>query len=541
MAVIAEGQHENWSSRLGFILAAVGSAVGLGNVWRFPYQAGEGGGAAFVIVYLLFVFGIGVPVMIAEWTLGRRGRMSPPNAVRRVAEMEGRSPRWSIIGWMGTIGGFFVLSYYSVIAGMTVAYMVKSLSGEAAAVPSGDASQHLFAAFVGDFWALLGWHAVFMLLTVFVVARGITGGIEQAAKWLMPALFALLAFLVVYALAVGDAGRALAFLFRPDFSKLTLDAVLGALGQAFFSLSLALGSMMVYGAYVPREISLPRSALIVAGADTAVALLAGLAIFPIVFAYHLDPAQGMGLVFVTLPIAFSQMPGGLLVGGAFFLLLAIAALTSSISLLEPLVSWLEEHRGISRAKGALIGGGGAFALGILSVLSFNGLADVTFWRGTFLDNLDFLTNNVLMPVGGLLIALFVGWMMAEKNLREELPHLSERLFRLYRRQIAYVAPIALLAIFFNVSGAQTLVLQIISLAGYGVPDEPWQQMLHATVVAIVVFLPTLIAIQRRHPQAGLFVFTNAVAGWTPVGWLFCLYWAHRTRLLVDEDEATSAG
>ena len=180
-------------------------------------------------------------------------------------------------------------------------------------------------------------------------------------------------------------------------------------------------------------------------------------------------------------------------------------------------------------------------LGILSVLSFNGLSDVTFWRGTFLDNLDFATNNVLMPLGGLLIALFVGWMMAEKNLRDELPHLSERLFRLYRRQIAYVAPIALLAIFFNVSGAQTLVLQIISLAGYGVPDEPWQQMLHATVVAIVVFLPTLIAIQRRHPQAGLFVFTNAVAGWTPVGWLFCLYWAHRTRLLVDEDEAASAG
>ncbi len=537
MAVVQEGGHENWSSRLGFILAAVGSAVGLGNIWKFPYEAGEGGGGAFVIVYLLFVFGIGVPVMIAEWTLGRRGHMSPPNAVRRVAEMEGRNPRWSIIGWMGTIGGFLVLSYYSVIAGMTVAYMVDSFIGTATALPAPEASQGFFAAFVGDFWSVLGWHAVFMGLTVFVVARGITGGIEKAAKWLMPALFALLVFLVIYALSVGDAAATFAFLFKPDFSKLTLDVVLGALGQAFFSLSLALGSMMVYGAYVPREVSLPRSAMIVASADTAVALLAGLAIFPIVFAYQLDPGQGMGLIFVTLPIAFSQMPAGVIVGGAFFLLLAIAALTSSISLLEPLVSWLEEHRGISRAKGALIGGGGAFLLGILSVLSFNGLSDMTFWRGTFLDNLDFLTNNILMPLGGLLIALFVGWMMSEKSLREELPGLSERLFHLYRRHLAYVAPVALLAIFFNVSGAQSYVLQIIQLAGYGVPAEPWQQMLHATVVAIVVFLPTLIAIQRRHPQAGLFVFTNVVAGWTPVGWLFCLYWAHKPRLLIDDGTA----
>ncbi len=533
MAVVQQSPHENWSSRAAFILAAVGSAVGLGNIWKFPYEAGEGGGGAFVLVYLLFVFGIGVPVMIAELTLGRRGHRSPPNAMRRVAMEEGRNPGWSIIGWMGTIGGFLVLSYYSVIAGLTLSYMVNGFAGNLAGLDAAGSDAY-FQGLVGDFWSLFGWHAAFMGLTVFVVARGIKGGLEKAALWLMPLLFALLLFLVVYSLSVGDAVGGLTFLFRPDFSKLTMEAVLGALGQAFFSLSLALGSMMVYGAYVPKDVSLPRSALIIAGADTMVALLAGIAIFPIVFQYGLDQGQGMGLVFVTLPIAFAQMPGGVLVGGAFFLLLAIAALTSAISLLEPLVSWLEEHRGISRSKGALIGGGGAFLLGILSVASFNVWSDVTFGRGTWLDNLDFHTNNVLMPLGGLLIALFVGWMMKEASLREELPRLSERLFRLYRRQIAFVAPVALLAIFFNVSGMQDHVLDLVRLAGYGVPADPLAQMLQATVVAIVVFLPTLIAVQRKHPQIGLFAFTNLVAGWTPVGWVFCLYWAHKPLMMIEE-------
>ncbi len=536
MAVTSASPHGSWSSRLAFIFAAVGSAVGLGNIWKFPYEAGEGGGGAFVLVYLLFVFGIGVPVMIAELSLGRRGRLSPPNAVRKVALEEGRHAGWSVIGWMGLIGAFLILSFYSVIAGVTLSYMVESFFGAIRDLGPGNSADH-FALIVEDGWRMIGWHALFMAITIYVVARGIQGGLEKAVMWMMPALFLILIFLVVYALSVGDAAAALHFLFAPKIADFTLETVLQALGQAFFSLSLAMGAMMAYGAYVPKEISLTRSALIIAGADTAVALLAGLAIFPIVFASGLEPGQSMGLVFITLPIAFAQMPAGALVGGAFFLLLAIAALTSAISLLEPLVAWLEEHKGVSRRRSAFGGGIAIFVLGIGSALSFGAWSDVTFWRGTILDNLDFLTNNILMPLGGLLIAIFVAWMMKPENLRSELGDLGDRLFGLYRRHLGLVCPVALLAIFFAVSGAESYVLLLLKLAGYGIADDPALRMLHATAVTIVVFVPSLLAAQRKHPRMGLFLFTNIVAGWTPVGWIFCLFWAHRPELLPKQEGA----
>jgi len=547
MAVTDTGPHENWSSRLAFILAAVGSAVGLGNIWKFPYEAGAGGGGAFVIIYLLFVFAIGVPVMIAELTLGRRGHLSPPNAVKKVAAEEGRNPGWAVVGWIGVIGAFLVLSFYSVIAGLTLSYMFDGFWGDFTTLSPGEPAQYkltpteragqLYDDKTGLALIVILWHAVFIAITISVVALGIRRGLEKAVTFLMPVLFLLLVMLVIYSLSVGDAGAAFNFLFKPDFSALTLDTVLQALGQAFFSLSLALGAIMTYGAYVPKDVSLPRSALIIAAADTVVALLAGLAIFPLVFQYGLSPDQSIGLIFITLPIAFAQMPLGALIGGSFFLLLSIAALTSAISLLEPLVSWLEEHRGISRVKSTVWAGAGIFVLGIGSALSLNAWSGVTFWQGTFFDNLDFLTNNIMMPLGGLLIAVFVGWMMRSQTLRDEIADIGDRAYGLLRRLLTLLCPVALLAIFFAVSGAERYVLLLLELAGYGIAEQPGLRLAHATVVTIVVFVPTLLAAHRKHPQTGLLFFTNAVAGWTPVGWIFCLFWAHRPSLLLGEDTA----
>ncbi|RME64703.1 MAG: sodium-dependent transporter [Alphaproteobacteria bacterium] len=443
--------HGNWSSRLAFILAAVGSAVGLGNIWKFPYEAGQGGGGAFVIVYLLFVFAIGVPVMIAELAVGRRGRASPPKAMANVAADEGRARGWSIVGWLGVVGAFLILSFYSVIGGWTLAYVMKALVGRLSGIDAAQ-STAMFADLLAEPVSLLYWHAVFAFITVLIVARGIQAGLEKAVTWLMPALFALLLILVFYALSTGSGSRALAFLFMPDFSKLTADTVLQALGQAFFSLSLAMGAMMTYGAYVPENVSLPRSALVIASADTAVSLLAGLAIFPLVFRYGLDIGSGPGLIFETLPIAFGQMPGGLVVGTLFFLLLAIAALTSSISLLEPMVSWLEEHRGLRRSRSAIGAGIGVFLVGIGTVLSFNRWADIRLFGRNFFENIDFLTNNIMMPLGGFLLVIFTGWVVSRTAMRRELHSISDGQFALWRAMARYVCPVALALIFLSVVG-----------------------------------------------------------------------------------------
>ncbi|MFZ5610344.1 MAG: sodium-dependent transporter [Pseudomonadota bacterium] len=444
--------HGSWSSRLTFVLAAVGSAVGLGNIWKFPYEAGQGGGGAFVIVYLLFVFAIGVPVMTAELALGRRGRASPPKAIENVAVDEGRGRGWSVIGWLGVAGAFLVLSFYSVIGGWTLRYIATSIGGALEGISAGGSSA-LFGGFLADPLGVIFWHALFMAITVGIVGRGIQGGLEKAVTWLMPALFLLLFALVIYALSAGAGARAIDFLFRPDFSKLTPDIVLQALGQAFFSLSLALGAMLAYGAYVPENVSIPRSALIIASADTAVALLAGLAVFPLVFAYGLEVGSGPGLIFVTLPIAFGQMPGGQIVGAAFFFLLAIAAITSSISLLEPVVSWLEEHRGFPRARSAPAAGLAVFVVGLGSALSFNAWDDVTFLGGTIFDNIDFLTNNIIMPTGGFLLVVFAGWVVSRAAMRSELHSITDIQFALWRAMARYVCPVALILIFLSVIGA----------------------------------------------------------------------------------------
>lgn len=451
MAAGAPG-HEQWSSKWAFMLAAIGSAVGLGNIWKFPYEAGQGGGAAFVLIYILFVFMIGVPVMIGELALGRRGQSSPPLAVANIAFEEGRSSAWSSIGWLGVIGAFLVGSFYCVIAGWTLDYIWKTLIGVTRAVTA-ETSGQVFGELLASPLRLAAWQLLFVVLTVIIVARGINAGVEKAVTYLMPALFALLIILVTYALIAGEGRQAVDFLFRPDFSKLTPNVIIQALGQAFFSLSLGLGAVMVYGSYLPKSVSIPKSALIIGFADTLVAILAGLAIFPLVFAYDLDVRSGPGLIFETLPIAFAQMPGGVIFGLMFFSLLAVAAVTSSISMMEPMVSYLQERHHMKRLKAAIIVGAGMFTLGLGTVFSFNIWEAYTFKGLTFFDSVDFLTNNIMMPLGGLLLAIFIGWRMRYSSVRDELSSTSDGFFARIYGLLGVVCPIAIFLIFLYQIGA----------------------------------------------------------------------------------------
>lgn len=444
--------HAQWSSKWTFTLAAVGSAVGLGNIWKFPYEAGEGGGGAFVLIYLFFVFLIGTPVMVAELALGRRGQKSPIGSMTKIAAEEGRSRLWSLIGWSGVVGAFLVISFYSVVGGWTLSYALKAATGTFDAI-SAEQSGAFFGDFLNDGFNLILWHSVFMLITLGIVARGVAGGLEKAVTLLMPALFIMLIGLVIYAAFTADFSAAVTFLFSPDFSKVNVDVALQALGQSFFSLSLALGSIMTYGSYLSQETKITPAAITIAGADTGVALLAGLAIFPIVFTYGLDVSGGPGLIFATLPIAFGEMAGGQIIGALFFILLAIAAITSSISLLEPAVSYIDERTSLGRSKAAFLIGSSAFLLGILSALSLGEgpVSTFTLFGKTIMDAKDFLTNNIMMPLGGMFTALFVGWFVSRKSMMKELA-MSDRAFRIWYFLVRFVAPVAIAAVFLSVTG-----------------------------------------------------------------------------------------
>ncbi|AEY02668.1 sodium:neurotransmitter symporter [Oceanimonas sp. GK1] len=438
-----------WSSRFAFIMAAVGSAVGLGNIWKFPYITGENGGGAFVLVYLACIAVIGLPLMMAEVMLGRRGGKSPIGTMERVAASEGRSRGWVGVGIMATLAAFLILSFYSVIAGWTMPYIVSAASGEFSGISANDTGA-LFEGLLASPGQLLLWHSVFMGLTVLVSAGGVRHGLERAVTKLMPALFVLLLILVGYAMTTGHFGKAAAFLFRPDFSALTAEAVLVALGHAFFTLSLASGAMMAYGAYLKKEVSIARTSVVVAMMDTGVALLAGLAIFPIVFANGLEPGAGPGLIFVTLPVAFGQMPGGSFFATLFFVLLLFAAWSSSISMLESLVSYLNE-KGVSRVKAAVGGGLLAWLVGITTVLSLNEWSGFTpldmfarFEGKTLFDLYDYLTANIMMPLGALFTACFVGWKMKPAHSAAELGGWHKLWFPVIR----YLSPIALLIVFY---------------------------------------------------------------------------------------------
>ena len=450
--------HEGWSSRLAFLFAAIGSAVGLGNIWKFPYVTGVNGGGAFVVVYLVCVILVVIPILFGELLIGRRGGQSPSASMADLAKDEGRHPSWELLGWLGIVAAFLILTFYSVIAGWSLAYVFKTVRGVFEGI-DGAGSGAIFDDLLADPVSLTMWHGLFMVITIFVVARGVQKGLERAVTIMLPSLFFILLFLVGYAAVEGEFQKGFDFLFAVDFSKIDANVVMIAVGQAFFSVSVGIGALMTYGAYLPGNVSIPKMGCLIAAADTLVAVLAGLAIFPIVFAYGLEPGEGPGLIFVTLPIAFGQMPGGTLVGTLFFVLLAFAALTSSISLLEPAVSRLEERRGWKRGPVTMCAGVGAWLVGLGTVFSFNHWAGFTplsafptFEGKTVFDLLDYLATNIMLPLGGMMIAIFAGWMMTKKSTLEELGLSDGTVYRIWRFLVRFVSPVAIGLVFlFNLA------------------------------------------------------------------------------------------
>jgi neurotransmitter:Na+ symporter, NSS family len=442
--------HGMWSTRLAFILAATGSAVGLGNVWRFPYTTGEYGGGAFVLAYLVCVAAIGIPIMMAEVMLGRRGRQSPINTMLTLARREHKPRAWQLLGWMGILAGFLILSFYSVVAGWTLAYVFRAAGGAFDGL-SAEATGRIFSDFVGDPERLLAWHTIFMVSSVLVVARGVASGLERAVRIMMPALFVLLLLMVGYAMTTGHFGEGLAYLFKPEFGKLGTEGLLSAMGQAFFSLSLGMGAIMIYGSYLNSRASIAANVVIIAGMDTLVAIMAGMAIFPIVFANGLQPEQGSGLVFKVLPIAFGQMAGGHLFGAIFFTLLVFAAWTSAISLLEPVVAWLVENRGFSRVRASVLAGAAVWLLGIACLLSLNIWSGFRIFGMGIMDLFDFVTANVLLPIGGLLIAVFAGWALSRASSEQELA-MGKASYAAWRFLVRYVSPVAVAIVFASAVG-----------------------------------------------------------------------------------------
>jgi len=428
--------HGTWSSKWTFILAATGSAVGLGNIWKFPYMAGDNGGGAFVLVYLACIVVIGIPIMIGEIMIGRRGRSSPANTMRFLAAEANTTKAWTMLGATGALAGLLILSFYSVAAGWAMAYVFSGFQETSAQAVSGN-----FEEFLADPVSLIFWHSLFIVITVIIVARGILKGLEAWINTLMPMLFLIIILLCIYAMQTGAFMEGLVYLFKPDFTKINSDVLLAALGQAFFTLSLGMGAIMAYGAYMPANQNILKTAFVVAALDTGVALLAGIAIFPIVFANGLAPTEGPGLVFVTLPIAFGNMPFGVFFGTLFFILLSIAAISSSISLIEPGVAWFVESLKTKRSYAAITLGAFAWSIGVFSALSFNLMSDFKIFGMNFFEFTDFITNQIMLPLGGIFIAIFVGWVMKKQNVLEELQIKEGFIFNVWFFLLRFIAPV----------------------------------------------------------------------------------------------------
>jgi len=440
----AGGAH--WSSRFAFLMASVGFAVGLGNIWRFPYVAGENGGAAFVLVYLACAFGIGVPILMAELLIGRRGQGSPPSAMANVAAQNGKSSQWKWVGGMGLLAAFTIEIVYAVVVGWVLWYLFKALTTGFAGV-DGLAAEAQFAAVLDDNMGMLWWTLVGLGITGLIIYAGVKDGIERAVRVMMPLMFLLLLGLAVYNVFAGGFAEAIIWLFTPDFSKIGFATVLAAIGQAFFSIGVGMAGMMVYGSYLPRSISITQNVLIIVVADTGVALLAGLVIFPAVFHNGLDPAAGAGLIFQTLPVAFAQMPGGYLFSVLFFLMLSVAGITSMVGLVESVNAWLEDRFGMPRHRSALLVVGSVAVLSILSILSYNVLAEYNLGGRNFNDTMDYFSNQILLPLGGLLIAVFAGWVVSRETTRDELTSLNAGTYAIWHFLIRFVVPPAVLVIF----------------------------------------------------------------------------------------------
>ena len=442
-------KRELWTGRFGFVLSAMGSAIGLGSIWKFPYEVGANGGAGFILLYLLGLALVVFPLMLLEFAIGRRGRSDGVGSLAAVARESSASPRWQLVGALGTLTSFLILSFYSVIGGWALYYVVATLQAGLPA-PSADAVQARFAAMLASPALITACHAAFMMMTALIVARGIADGIERACKILMPVLLALVVILALYSMSQGDVGAALKFLFRIDPRSFSPAVALEALGLGFFSIGVGLAVMIAYGSYADRDIDLRSAAIATIAGDTLVSFLAGLAVFPIVFAEHLDPASGPRLMFVTLPLAFARLPFGTVAAVIFFVLLAVAALASAVSLLELPAALVRRLLRCSRGLATAITAIACAVLGLLSVFSFNilstwrPLAAIGLQQATFFDLLDDLTSNVLVPIAGFGLALFGGWIMAPAVLAAEL-HLTRIGAGLLRVLLRVVVPLAVAA------------------------------------------------------------------------------------------------
>lgn len=438
--------HASWSSRWTFILAAAGSAVGLGNIWKFPYIAGENGGGAFVIVYILCIVIVALPIMVAEVTLGRMGKKSPVNTIRDLIQSSDAHKSFNIIGWMGVSAGLLILSYYAVIAGWALSYIEHMISGTFHNINAENAGL-IFDNLLKNKNELIFWQSLFMLMTVIVVIFGINKGLGLAAQILMPLLFILLIGLLIFGYQQGDLAKAFSFLFGFNFESLSWKAVLVALGHAFFTLSIGMGAMMTYGVYMPKDSGVFSNVLIVGILDTLVALIAGLVIFSIVFVNpSIESSAGPGLMFVSLPVAFGNMLGGLFFGTIFFVLVTLAAWSSSISLIEPAIAYLIESKGYSRLMASLALGFIAWIIGLGSVFSFNIWAEEKIAGFNFFELIDFITANIMLPLSGLLVAILIGWKIQSKMVEDQLLSDSRRLFFTWQWAIKFISPLAVIIV-----------------------------------------------------------------------------------------------
>ncbi|MCR9105920.1 MAG: sodium-dependent transporter [Gammaproteobacteria bacterium] len=440
----AGGAH--WSSRFAFLMASVGFAVGLGNIWRFPYVTGENGGAAFVLIYLGCAFAIGVPILMAEVLIGRRGQGSPPAAMATLAQKHKRTRNWGVVGGMGLLAAYTIEIVYAVVVGWVLWYLFKALTTGFVGI-DGAVAEAQFAAVLDNNIGMLAWTLIGLAITGAIIYAGVKDGIERAVTVMMPVMFMLLVGLAIYNVFAGGFEDALAWLFTPDFSKIGFATVLAAIGQAFFSLGVAMAGMMVYGSYLPRSISITNSVLIIVLVDTGVALLAGLVVFPAVFHHGLDPAAGAGLIFQTLPVAFAQMPGGYLFSILFFLMLSVAGITSMVGLVESVTAWVEERFNLPRHKSALLVVGSIALFSVLSILSYNVIDELRIGGRNFNDAMDYFSNQILLPLGGLFIAVFAGWAMSRESTRDELTTLGPHAFAVWHFLIRFVVPPAIAVIF----------------------------------------------------------------------------------------------
>lgn len=440
------GIHGTWSHRWVFILAALGSSIGLGNIWKFPYITGEYGGGTFVLFYLLCILTIGLPLMMAEILIGRRARLSPVHAMQLVAQESGASPRWGWLGWLGMISGFLIFSFYSVVAAWIFDYVLAMAGGQFVGIGATQSASY-FAQLLHDAPSMLYGHSLFVVLVMLVLAVGLRRGLDRAIRYLMPMLVLLIGVLLAYAASTGYMPHALRFLFRFDLGTLSAEAMLVAMGHAFFTLSLGMGAIMTYGAYLGRNESIGRAVLTIGLLDTLIALLIGLAVFPVVFASQLSAEAGPGLIFITLPVAFAQLQGGQVLGFLFFLMVGFTAWTSAVSLMEPSVAWAVERFRIGRPLAALLLGLAAWLLGVAVLHSFDLLSHWQVRQLNLFDLLNFVTSNLFLPLGGIAVSVFAGWVVSRELTAAELRLSSDWLYRCWLLAIRYLVPLAVALIF----------------------------------------------------------------------------------------------